>query len=255
MRTARFFVPGAHEPGERVRIEGGDAHHLRDVLRLRSGDAIDVIDSAGRAFVARIEEDPEPWVRLVEERSGDARNAVRVDVAQALPKGVKMDLVVEKATELGAHAILPFTSERTIPRRTSDEKRLRWNRIARSAAEQSGRREIPAVLEPIGYDALLERFGEYDLVLYAWESSDASPFRERLPALLRGARRVLVVIGPEGGFSHAEAQAARERGAEIVSLGPRILRTETAALVVLAIIAYESDAERSRVPERRIKED
>jgi len=242
MTHARFFVPGARERGERVRIEGGDAHHITDVLRLRAGDRIEVIDSTANAFVAELEGDGAELVaRLVETSTPLPVERLRVDVAQALPKGAKMDLVVEKATELGAAAIHPFTSERTIVRVAGDEKAARWNRIARSAAEQSGRRRVPPVETPVSYAELLERFGRYDLVLFAWESTDRDPLRERLAQLLRGVRTVLVVIGPEGGFTHAEADAARARGASIISLGPRILRTETAALALLAVLAYESE--------------
>lgn len=255
MRLPRFFVEGAHERGERVRIGGKDAHHIRDVLRLRAGDTIELIDSGARAFVAQIEETDDLRVRLVDEREREALGRLRVDVAQAIPKGTKMDFVIEKATELGAQAFHPFTSERTIASAVSGAKVARWNRIARSAAEQSGRRDVPPIADPLSYDALVERFENYDLVLFAWESSDDAPLRERLPALLRAARSVLVVIGPEGGFSHAEAEAARGHGATIVSLGRRILRTETAALALLAVLDYEDDGERSDVPPRRIKED
>ena len=163
-----------------------------------------------------------------------------------------MDVVVEKATELGASAILTFCSERTIARGVGDSKLERWRRIARGAAEQSGRTEIPAVRGAADeFEALLARFSAYDRVLFAWESEERRPLRERLPSLLAGVRSVLVVIGPEGGFSHAEADAARARGAEVISLGERVLRTETAALVLLAILNYETAVGRNAEPARR----
>jgi 16S rRNA (uracil1498-N3)-methyltransferase len=241
--TARFFVPGAHERGERVEIDGGDAHHITNVLRLHAGDRIEIVDSAARAFLGRIESDGVVIVvDLVEEREALPRSPLTVDVAQALPKASKMDYVVEKLTELGASAIYPFTSERTIAHAAGNEKLARWRRIARSASEQSGRRDVPSVADPLAFSQLLEHFKEYDVVLFAWESASDAPLRTQLPALLQSARRVLVVIGPEGGFTHAEADAARAAGAAIVSLGRRILRTETAALAILAVLAYESGA-------------
>ncbi len=235
-------MPGTHERGESVRIEGEDAHHIRDVLRLHAGDRVEVIDSAARAFDAEIAFAGKDVVaRLLEERDAYPESGVRVDVAQALPKGAKMDYVIEKATELGVGAILPFVSERTIPRAGGKEKLARWRRIARSAAQQCGRRATPSVAEPATFSDLLARAQEYDRVLFAWESVRAAPLRESLPRLLHGARSVLVVIGPEGGFSHVEAEMAQGEGAHVVSLGPRILRTETAALALLAVLAYESE--------------
>lgn len=253
--SARFFVQGTHERGESVRIDSSDAHHIRDVLRLRSGDRIEVIDSAARSFEAEMSyEGDDVIARLVAERE-TREPTLRVDVAQGLPKGAKMDYVVEKVTELGAEAILPFTSERTIVRAGAKEKLARWRRIARTAAQQSGRRTVPRVAEPVPFSELFGHAREYDRVLFAWENADGPPLRASLPTVLRGARRVLVVVGPEGGFSHAEAAAAQALGATVVSLGRRILRTETAALALLAVIAYESEEERNSERLRRSKTD
>lgn len=240
--SARFFVQGAHEAGERVRLETGDAHHAVSVLRLRSGDAIEIVDSGARAYDARIEiAGSDVAAVLVAERATAPRAALAIDVAQAIPKGAKMDFVVEKTVELGVRAILPVTSERTIVRDAGSAKLARWRRVARSAAQQCGRRDVPDVAVPQTLTTLLTRFADYDLVLFAWETAAREPLRERLPSLLRGVSRVLVVVGPEGGFSHGEADAARTAGAAIVSLGTRILRTETAALAMLAILDYESE--------------
>lgn len=253
MSRARFFVSGVQHRDDVVSIEGGDAHHITDVLRLRPGDHIEVIDSSARTFVAELERDGRRLrARLVEELAGAPVSELRIDVAQALPKGSKMDIVVEKATELGAAAIVPFCSERAIARVAGTSKLARWRRIARSAAEQCGRADIPTLFAPMQFEELLARFEAYDLVLFAWESEERRPLRERLPALLAGAHRVLVVIGPEGGFSHAESDAARAHGARVVSLGERVLRTETAALVLLAILNYEIAEGRNAEVERRI---
>jgi 16S rRNA (uracil1498-N3)-methyltransferase len=235
----RFFVEGVHRRGETVTIEGSDAHHIADVLRLRSGDHVEVIDSAGEAFDAELSfNHHHVSAQLMDVNAQPVPARLRIDVAQAVPKGAKMDAIVEKATELGASVLLPFISERTIARETGDAKLARWRRIAQSAAEQCGRREMPAVLDPMPFAALLDRFCAYDCVLFAWESSKREALRRRLPELISGANSVLIVIGPEGGFSHAEADAAKERGAVDISLGPCILRTETAALALLAILTY-----------------
>ncbi len=251
--SARFFIEGVHERGERVRLDAADAHHIRDVLRLRAGDHVEIIDSASQAFVAELDATGEHlFAALVEKREPDAAPRLRVDVAQAMPKGAKMDFVVEKATELGAGAIVPFSSERTIAHAAGRERVARWRRIARSAAEQCGRRDVPAIGDPVDFAALLDRFCAYDVVLLAWESAQ-EPLHERLPELVANAHSALVVIGPEGGFSRSEVDAAKARGAEIISLGDRILRTETAALALLAILHYITAEERSAQHGRRIK--
>jgi 16S rRNA (uracil1498-N3)-methyltransferase len=241
MSEPRFFVSGIHHPNEIVSIEGDDAHHISNVLRLRAGDRIEIIDSGARAFVAELSGNRKKLrVRLLEEKSRLPARRRRVDVAQAMPKSSKMDSIVEKSTELGVTAVLPFCSERTIVRSVGEAKLQRWRRIARGAAEQCGRRDVPAVPEPVSFGALIARFCAYDVVLFAWEGAIGEPLRQRLPQLLSHADSVLVVVGPEGGFSHAEADAARRSGAEIVSLGERVLRTETAAPALLAILDYET---------------
>lgn len=153
-----------------------------------------------------------------------------------------MDFVVEKLTELGAASIIPLQSERTIVSDVSPNKLERWRRLAKSAAQQCGRNDIPQIEDPLALRDLLARFSDYDLVLLPWELAEGAPLRETLPTLLSEMQRVLVLIGPEGGFSHAEAEAARSAGAQLVSLGSRILRTETAGLVALAVIAYVTES-------------
>jgi 16S rRNA (uracil1498-N3)-methyltransferase len=147
-----------------------------------------------------------------------------------------MDFVVEKGTELGARAFFPFFCERTIGRSVRDEKLARWRRLARSAAQQSGRRDVPDITDPLSYDLLLSKFHAYDAVLFAWELAPPQALRDAIRSLLPQHGDVLAVVGPEGGFTHAEAAAAIERGAAAISLGPRILRTDTAALALLAVI-------------------
>jgi 16S rRNA (uracil1498-N3)-methyltransferase len=235
----RFFVEGAKEIGGSVEIGGTDAHKITNVLRLSAGDLIVVIDSTARTFTAAIAEVGRLVRATIEEEMFDERApsaAIRIDVAQAVPKGRRMDFVVEKGSELGVEAFLPFYCERSVGRDVGAEKAARWQRIARGAAQQCGRKSIPAVFEPMAYETLLERFGEYDSVLFAWELAPPAPLHRRLTEALPASGRALVVVGPEGGFTHAEAELAQCRGAEMLWLGPRVLRTDTAALVLLAVI-------------------
>lgn len=239
MPARRFFIENLHDVGENVSIEGSDAHKVRNVLRLRDGDEIEVVDSAGAVFRASLElADGRVCARLEERVAAASDAGVTIDVAQGLPKAQKMDFVVEKLTELGAATIFPLVSERAIVRDAAESKLERWRRIARAAASQSGRNRVTQIGEVLSFEALLARFGEYDAVLFPWEAATPQALREVLPDRVAGARRVLVVIGPEGGFSHAEAERAAASGAVLLSLGERILRTETAALVVLSVLRY-----------------
>ncbi|MBV8148523.1 MAG: 16S rRNA (uracil(1498)-N(3))-methyltransferase [Candidatus Eremiobacteraeota bacterium] len=240
MSARRFFVEGLRAPGSVIDITGGDARKIVAVLRLGAGDRVELIDSGGTLFDAVLSVDDGRVCAtlttvLPAEPEANA-NPLRVDVAQAMPKGRKMDFVVEKTTELGVGTIVPFSSERSIAGDPSGTKLERWRRLSKTASQQSGRRSVARVEDPIAFDRLLERFSTYDVVLFPWELAPHVPLRDRLPLLLESAHTALVVIGPEGGFSHDEAGAAVERGAEMLWLGPRILRTETAAMALLAII-------------------
>jgi 16S rRNA (uracil1498-N3)-methyltransferase len=236
----RFFVEGQQQAGTTVEIGGDDARKIVRVLRLRTGDRIQIVDSSATTFTASIDEVGRTvtatLLETVRELHSNAA-ALQIDVAQAVPKAQRMDFVVEKCTELGARAFLPFYCERSVARAVHAEKLSRWRRMARTAAQQCGRSEIPQVFSPQQFDGLLERFAGYDAVLFAWEMAEAIPLYDRLRQLVPRAGSVLVVIGPEGGFTHAEAESAADRGAELLWLGPRILRTDTAAIVLLAVIS------------------
>ena len=238
MRETRFFVEGKHALGESIPLAPGDARKLLSVLRAKSGDVVEIIDSTTQRFSATLAIDGAHVVATLDSPLTRASTELsrQVDLAQALPKGQKMDDIVEKATELGVTTIRPFVSERCIVRDAPPARIERWNRIARSAAEQSGRERCPEVLNALSYAQVLATFRTYDLVLFAWEMAREN-LRTHLLAKQSGS--ILVVIGPEGGFSHTEADEAQSLGARLVGLGPRIFRTETAALVVLSIIGYE----------------
>lgn len=239
MSLPRFFIEGQHALGEIVSLEGGDARKIALVLRLKEGDEIEAIDSGARRFRARLSIRGSDVIARLDELllQGAAAQTPQITVAQGVPKGQKMEFVVEKLTELGVARIVPLVTERTIAR-AGQTKLERWERLAKAAAMQSGRSDIPEIAQPSIFDALLTTFGEYDLVLMPWELAEPIALRDALPARLAQARNVLVLIGPEGGFSHDEAAAAGEAGAHLIWLGRTILRTETAALMLVAVIAY-----------------
>ncbi len=241
MSATRFFVAGVFALGTLVELAGDDARKLLVVLRRSAGDEVEIVDSTGRAFVAELHVDGSR-VRAALLREVDAPPSflLSIDLAQAVPKGAKMDFVVEKATELGVARVLPFASERTVGDGERAGKVERWRRLAKSASQQCGRRDILRVETPQTFAALIASFAAYDVALVPWEVAAATPLRERLPGLLAGARTAIVAIGPEGGLSHAEALAAQGAGAHLVSLGSRILRTETAGLVACCALRYAS---------------
>ena len=235
----RFFVEGVHGLGDRVTFAPDDARKITTVLRGRSGERVHVVDSAGAAFAASIEVDGGVVRATLDEpvERGSRESSLRVTIAQGIPKGHKMDLIVEKATELGVSSIVPLRTERVVGERTGDAKRERWQRLAKTAAQQCGRTAVPAIEPIIDWQALIARFGDYDRVYVPWELADVRPLREVFDVDLQ-SERVLVAIGPEGGFSSAEVARATAAGARAISLGTRILRTETAALVVLSVLLY-----------------
>lgn len=234
----RFFIEGAVTPGATIEISGGDAHKIAHVLRLREGDTIEVIDSSARAYSATLRACGRVVSAQIESEVArpNVVSRLRIDLAQAVPKGARMDFVIEKATELGVTTFRPFFSERSVGRNAGDAKRSRWQRLARAAAQQCGRSDVPSVEAPVTFDALVRSFSDYDAVLFAWEVATPEPLMQRLAEVVPSAGTLLVVVGPEGGFSHAEADSAANHGAQLLWLGPRVLRTDTAAMVLLAVI-------------------
>lgn len=239
MGAAQFFVEGAYAAGQTVAITGGDAHKIVHVLRKRSGDRVEVVDSRAQRFDATLAIDGDSVrAELGAPAASAERDGFQIVVAQGLPKAQKMDFVVEKLTELGAQTIVPLISERSVALEPGENKLERWRRLAKTASAQSGRDRVTQIAAPVSFDELLAAFRDYDCVLFPWELAEQVALNTVLPQIIRNARRVLVVIGPEGGFSHAEAERARESGAHVIGLGSRILRTETAALVVVAVLNY-----------------
>lgn len=246
----RYFIPPERLTTAEAHITGDDAHHLLRVMRAQPGD--EVIVSDGREREARVRlrtlEKDGATADIIEWLPLDREPAVEVWIAQSLPKGDKMETVIQKGTEIGAARFIPFVSERTVVQLDAkkESKRLeRWQKIAKEAAEQAHRNRVPEV-EPVHtWKALLGRIGEADKALLCYEKQDGQTLRRVIREALgeaagRGNVRLLLLIGPEGGFSEAEVAAAEASGCAAVGLGKRILRTETAAMVGLTCILYEA---------------
>jgi 16S rRNA (uracil1498-N3)-methyltransferase len=225
-------------------ISGKDARYLSHVLRVKPGDQLAILDGLGTRHVCAITAITSRQVtaRKVREEPCSAESPLSVTLVQGIPKGSKMDFIIQKSTELGIKRIIPLITDRTIVKDTG--KVTRWMKIARSAAQQSGREQIPEVLPPAEFHEFIrEKHGKIpthsrERGIILWESETESTFRKALKRF-RQARAITLMVGPEGGFSQEEVHAALENGFIAASLGPRILRTETAPLSALSIIQYE----------------
>ncbi len=236
----RFFIAG--ELAGEVAITGPDARHIGRVLRLGTGDEIIVVDAAGRAGRAAITAVTADTVRasVRETLAAGHEPPVSVWLAQGLPKGDKLEYIVQKAVELGAAGVIPLACDNCTVRYDAAKqgsRRERWRKIAAEAAKQCGRGAMPAVAEVATLAAALAGAGEDTAVIMLYEGAGGEPLRDILAG--RAATSYLLLVGPEGGFNPAEAELCRRHGASVATLGPRILRTETAALAALAIVLYE----------------
>jgi 16S rRNA (uracil1498-N3)-methyltransferase len=234
----RFTLPPDQLADGRVTFDADESRHLARVLRLRPGDTLLATDGAGREFTVRLESVGDRATgTILAEATGVAVSPLAITLIQGVPKGDKMERIVRAATELGVAGVRPALCERTIvrlePHRWRDRAR-RWQRVAREAAKQSRRAVIPEVETPRSLAEALAVGQRADLSLCLWEA-EGTPLGHVLAAA-GSPRSALVLIGPEGGLARAEVELAREGGFTVVSLGPRILRTETAGLAVTAIL-------------------
>ena len=237
---ARFFLPTGQIEGHRATITGVELNHLRRVLRLRPQDRVVVFDDAGcehEGIIRSLSED-RGEIEIIRSYQVNNESPLKTTLALGLTKGEKMDWVVEKATELGVHTVVPFLSDYTIPKlneRKMAQRSERWQKIALSAAKQCGRVRVPEILALSEFCDLLETVSPDALRLLFWEKE-----REQRLSDLKEARttinEVVVMIGPEGGFSAHEAALALGQGFKAVRLGPRILRAETAAVAALSAV-------------------
>ncbi len=237
----RFFVPADRISDTTVTIVGDDAFHISRSLRMAAGEHITVCDMQGHEYDCRLTcFGSEVTAEIVSSFESLTEPPFSATVWQALPKGDKLDTVIQKSVECGAVGVSLFESEHCIVRydRASDAKKSeRRSRIAAEAAKQSGRGIIPSVASPVSFDAMLESASKADLPLFCYEAEGTLPLGRLIdsPALPERPT-VSIVVGPEGGFSQNEAERARSAGMLMVGLGPRILRTETVAAFVLGAL-------------------
>ena len=241
----RFFIPRLFD--ESMRITGVDAKHISKVLRMQPGDRVQIVSDDGisaLAEIAAIDGDGVD-VRVLEKLAESHEPRVKITLAQGLAKGEKMDFIIQKAVELGAFAIVPVAMEHSVVRlegAKADKKVERWQKIAEAAAKQSKRDIIPLV-QPVQTMKQMLGANSWGTKLIAYECEDRLSLKAALQAVeatSEGITDLLLIIGPEGGISESELELARAGGARAVSLGRRILRAETAGLVAMSAIFYET---------------
>lgn len=238
----RFHVPTERIIEGRALLSAEQQKQLKHVLRMRPDDEIAVFDGSGLEFHTRLEADSTGTLsaRVLETLKPDTEPSTRLTIIQSIPKGEKLELILQKCTEIGAAEFLIVSTERSVPKIASDKlpARLeRWRAVVREAAEQSGRVRLPNVDGVFPLGEALARIRGKGTILAAWECETRMELFSALRSLT-GVPDVVLLIGPEGGFAPSEISAAVEAGAIPVSLGPRILRTETAAIAASAIIVY-----------------
>ncbi len=219
-----------------------DVHHLRDVLRIVAGDAIEVVFSGTRYRVVIEGVEETIHGHVVETVLTTTESPLVMDLYQGLAKGEKMEWVLQKGVELGLGSYFPVSTKRSVVKLTgqkAEKKVERWQRIAEAAGKQSKRLVLTEVGPVLDLPAVIERIAAYDLFLVAYEGSRDRSLKELLSAVEKPTTRVGCFVGPEGGFADDEIEALESAGAHVVGLGPRILRTETAPLVLLSILGWE----------------
>ena len=250
----RFFIRQQQIDGDIITLCGDDAHHIARSLRMAVGESITVCDMQGNEYNCSIDgfdEDREVYAKICSTKAAENEPPCNITLYQALPKGDKLDTVIQKAVECGVYEIVPFESDRCVVKVKADaeeRKTERRRRIAEEAAKQCGRSRLPSVSPTVSFDRMLDMALTADVCLFCYEGDGTQPLgrilREKLVKNADGELPTIsVVIGSEGGFSVAEAKRAVESGMIPTGLGRRILRTETAPVFVLSCLVMATELE------------
>ena len=239
-----FFVTPDQVDEQNIYIKGSDVNHMRNVLRMKTGGQVEVSDGNNLKYLCKIVdyETDRAVLKILERRTADTELLSKLYLFQGLPKSDKMELIVQKAVELGAYEIVPVATKRCVVKldaKKAEKKVERWNSIAESAAKQAGRSIIPEVSEVMSYQAALRMVKELDVVLIPYELAEGMEETKAVIKAMKSGQSVGIFIGPEGGFEQEEVEEAVMQGAKPVTLGRRILRTETAGMAMLSILMFE----------------
>lgn len=246
----KFFVlqEQVDEKNEKIEIVGTDVNHIKNVLRAKLGDIIEVCNySEQKNYKCEIEyiQKESIMAKIIEEFEDTVESNIKVSVFQGIPKAEKMELIIQKAVELGVYDIIPVEMKRCVVKlnaKDADKKIQRWQKISEVAAKQCGRSIIPRINSVISSKNICNIIKEYDIVLIAYEQEKITTLKQELLNIKQIGKeelKIAIVIGPEGGIESKEIEEWKENGAKIITLGKRILRTETVALQMLSVIMYE----------------
>ncbi|WP_105619792.1 16S rRNA (uracil(1498)-N(3))-methyltransferase [Vallitalea okinawensis] len=242
---ARFFINPDQVSQGSIEIIGDDVNHIKNVLRISVGDDLTLCDGTGKDYEGTIDIISNTSIKIAVRQIIDSVNEpqLKVTLYQGLPKKDKMELIIQKAVELGVHEIVPVMMERVIVQlkdKKKEQKKVdRWNKISEAAAKQSRRGIIPVIKSPVSYQEAIKLSQANQLNLMAYENEKNS-LKSVLEAH-RDVRHIGILIGPEGGLTEVEVKEAIEQGFRSISLGKRILRTETAGLALTSVIMYAFD--------------
>lgn len=239
----RFFVRPEQIRDGNIEITGDDVHHIRQVLRMRPGEEVLVSSGDDWEYTCRITalEDERVSAQILDVQKPGRELTSRLYLFQCIPKGDKMEWIIQKAVELGVYQIIPVASRRCVVKldgKKAESRLARWNAVAASAAKQSKRMIVPGVMPLQNFSEALHRAEELDVRLIPYERAEGMAATRRLLGQIRPGQSVGILIGPEGGFEEEEVKAAEQAGFCSVTLGKRILRTETAGITALSILMY-----------------
>lgn len=241
----RFYISEEQIEGDLIRIEGGDVNHIKNVLRLEVGDWVVACDGMGKDYVTRIQSLEWDCVYLQIQRVQETGTELptKITLFQGIPKKDKMEFIIQKAVELGVYEIVPVQMKRCVVK-LGDEKKMkkkleRWQAIAEAAAKQCDRGIIPVVHEPVTMEQAIDMAGDLDYNMIPYELQDGIDSSREVVAHACTTESLGIFIGPEGGFESKEVEQAVAKGMEPITLGKRILRTETAGMALLSILMFQ----------------
>lgn len=241
----KFFVHDNQIENKMIYIKGNDVNHIKNVLRAKINDKLTICNiEKEKNYLCEIENlnNMQISCKIIEEYVDNAESNTKVTIFQGLPKSDKMELIIQKSVELGVYDITPVQMARCVVKLKNDKNKIdRWNTISQVAAKQCGRSIIPKINDLIEIKDICKMVENYDIVIVAYEKEEKNSLKETLNKLLNTNLKIAIVIGPEGGFEEKEIQELLDNGCKIVTLGKRILRTETVALNMLSIIMYEME--------------
>lgn len=239
----RFFGKSENIFEDYIIIDGSDVNHIKNVLRMKVGDRVTINGGNNIDYLCEIRRLQDDLVELgiISEVESDKELGAKIYLFQGLPKAEKMEMIIQKCVELGVHEIIPVSMKRCVVKlddKKADSKVNRWQAICESAAKQSNRAIIPKVNKPMTFSQALDMAKSMDVIMFPYELASGMEATKEVLSKIQDGMSVAVFIGPEGGFDLTEVEKAKEAGAQVISLGKRILRTETAGLTVMAILMY-----------------